>query len=226
MKDHSFLGPPSTEQGGLFESIIALNNCKTIVEIGVAFADTTRYLCRGALKTSGKVYGFDCWSSHGQNMQFSAMSSRQECEDNLHNNNFYNFELFECNTFSSEFQQKINSLPKIDFAFIDGDHSYKGIKNDFDIIYKKLSNQGIVAFHDTLRIDGCREFIIDLKTIYNDGTFDVVDFPYGGGDRRVGISLLVKRCYSTVGIEIDEICGSISTPEEIYKKEQKYLNKI
>lgn len=39
-------------------------------------------------------------------------------------------------------------LPSIEFAFIDGDHSYDGVRQDFDM-YGPLVN-GLVAFHDVL----------------------------------------------------------------------------
>ena len=38
---------------------------------------------------------------------------------------------------------------KIDVLFIDGDHSYKGVKLDFDLYSKILSDKGIIMIHDT-----------------------------------------------------------------------------
>jgi predicted O-methyltransferase YrrM len=44
--------------------------------------------------------------------------------------------------------EKILDGRKIDFAFIDGDHSYEGVKKDFNL-YKKLYDSGaLIAFHD------------------------------------------------------------------------------
>ena len=37
---------------------------------------------------------------------------------------------------------------KIDLLFIDGDHSYEGVKKDFEIYKSFVSNKGIIAFHD------------------------------------------------------------------------------
>ena len=37
---------------------------------------------------------------------------------------------------------------KIDLLFIDGDHSYEGVKKDFEIYQSYVSNNGIIAFHD------------------------------------------------------------------------------
>lgn len=38
----------------------------------------------------------------------------------------------------------------IDFAFIDGDHSWEGIECDWQIVVEKLDSNGIVCFHDAL----------------------------------------------------------------------------
>lgn len=213
----------SIEQGELFKSLIILNQCKNIVEIGVALASTTSYLCDAANKVGGKVYGYDLWDMHGLNNQFGAFSNKEQCENYLKGKGYSNFELTKISTKTDSFRTLIKERhSSIDFAFIDGCHSYEGVKNDFDIIYPLLSLTGIVAFHDTLRIDGCREFIIDLRTKYFDGTFDIIDFPYGNNSRRVGISLLVKRSYPNIDLKIDEICGSISDPGAIYSKEKEW----
>lgn len=38
---------------------------------------------------------------------------------------------------------------QIDFLFIDGDHSYEGVKSDFDLYSKILSPKGLIVLHDT-----------------------------------------------------------------------------
>jgi hypothetical protein len=38
---------------------------------------------------------------------------------------------------------------KIDFLFIDGDHTYEGVKLDFDLYSNLLSDNGVVVIHDT-----------------------------------------------------------------------------
>ena len=41
-------------------------------------------------------------------------------------------------------------LSKIDFLFIDGDHSYRAVKRDFELYSPLVRKGGIVAFHDIL----------------------------------------------------------------------------
>jgi hypothetical protein len=218
----------SREQGELFASIIKLNKCSNIIEIGVAWGTTTLYLCKAAEEIGAYVLGYDIWNYHGGLLrQNGPMGSQQEVEEYLKANKCNNFNLYTVDTYSIVFDNLLKRQfqnSKIDFAFIDGDHSYNGIKNDFFKVYPYMSERGIIAFHDTLRIDGCREFMIDLRTIYNDGTFDIIDFPWGNLDRRVGISILVKRTYPILGLSIDEKCESLSTNEEIYEKEKIWYN--
>jgi predicted O-methyltransferase YrrM len=38
----------------------------------------------------------------------------------------------------------------IDFLFIDGDHTYAGVKSDFELFQRWVKPEGVIAFHDTL----------------------------------------------------------------------------
>ena len=39
---------------------------------------------------------------------------------------------------------------KVDFLFIDADHSYEGVKKDFEIYSPLVRKGGIIAFHDII----------------------------------------------------------------------------
>jgi len=219
------------EQGPLLESLVYLNQAKVVVEVGVAEAKSTDWLCRGAKLRGGRVYGYDLWDTHGLNNQFQHWSSKEKCEAYLQSKGHVNYELTKINSKTPEFHELIKSKhPVIDLAFIDGCHSYDGIKNDFDAIYPQLSATGVIVFHDTMSIDGCREFMIDLRTKYNDGTFDLVTFPYGSMfysdgnvvDRRTGISVLVKRGFAVIPQVIDEQCNADEHFNDIYVKEEEW----
>ena len=219
------------EQGPLLESLVYLNQAQVIVEVGVAEAKSTDWLCRGAKLRGGKVYGYDLWDTHGLNNQFEHWSSKEKCETYLQSKGHTNFELTKINSRTPEFAELIKTKhPSIDLAYIDGCHSYDGIKNDFDIIYPLLSECGVMVFHDTLRIDGCREFMIDLRTKFWDGTYDLITFPWGSMfysdgnvvNRRTGISVLTKRSFATLDLPIDEQCNLDEHFQEIYVKEEEW----
>jgi len=219
------------EQGPLLESLVYLNQAQTIVEIGVAEAKSTDWLCRGAKLRGGKVYGYDLWDTHGLKNQFEHWSSKAKCEEYLYAKGHSNFELTQINSRTPEFAELIKSKhPSIDLAYIDGCHSYDGIKNDFDVIYPLLSECGVIVFHDTLKIDGCREFMIDLRTKFWDGTYDLITFPWGSMfysdgnvvNRRTGISVLTKRSFATLDLPIDEQCNLDEHFNDIYVKEEEW----
>ena len=127
------------EQRPLLESLIYLNQCKTIVEIGVAEAKTTAFLCNGAKMYNGHVHGYDVWDTHGLNNQFDHWSSKEKCEEYLQSKGHTNFTLTKINSKTDEFRELVKTRhPVIDLAYIDGCHSYEGIKNDFEAVYQLL----------------------------------------------------------------------------------------
>ena len=80
---------------------------------------------------------------------------------------------------------------KIDFLFIDGDHSYEGVKKDFDLYQKIMGEFGIIAIHDTdpnfsknyivtedqkkdfFPFDGPSRFVSEFN---NDGSWELMNF--------------------------------------------------
>lgn len=40
---------------------------------------------------------------------------------------------------------------KIDFLFIDGDHTYEGVKKDFEMYAPLVREEGVIAFHDIVQ---------------------------------------------------------------------------
>jgi predicted O-methyltransferase YrrM len=53
---------------------------------------------------------------------------------------------------------------KVDFLFIDGDHSYDGVKKDFEMYRRLVRRGGIIAFHDI--VPGPRELVGDVPNFW------------------------------------------------------------
>jgi len=68
----------------------------------------------------------------------------------------------------------------VEFVFIDGDHSYKFAKQDFELWFPKVMNHGIMAFHDTMLVDGPKKVVGDKvfgsKNFRNIGFADSITF--------------------------------------------------
>lgn len=59
------------------------------------------------------------------------------------------FKFFQGNSQSIEMREKVQEFcPKYDLIFIDGDHSYDGVRKDFELYKGLLSDRGYVVFHD------------------------------------------------------------------------------
>ncbi|CAB4151355.1 Methyltransferase domain containing protein [uncultured Caudovirales phage] len=57
---------------------------------------------------------------------------------------------------------------KIDFLMIDGDHSYEGVKADFNLYHKLVRKGGIIAFHDILDTQLHRELFCRVDLFWNE----------------------------------------------------------
>lgn len=61
------------------------------------------------------------------------------------------FYFLRSNSHSRETQNRVSQIlhnDKIDFLFIDGDHSYNGVMQDFEMYKQFVGSSGIIAFHD------------------------------------------------------------------------------
>ena len=209
------------------KSHVYFTEAKNVVEVGVQFGEMAVYLAQAAQANGGKYIGFDLWDAHGLNKQFKQMGSKEQVANVLSAAGVTSFELIQIDTVNNrdEFEKELRKqFPDgIDFAFIDADHSYSGVANDFFSVYPLLSPTGIIAFHDTAVIDGCRELMLDLRTTYYDGTFDLIDYPFGSNIRHCGVSILSKKSYQLDSVKIDEVCGSLSQMHEIERLEQVFI---
>jgi predicted O-methyltransferase YrrM len=67
--------------------------------------------------------------------------------------------------------KKILNENQLDFLFIDGDHSYEGVKKDFEMYSPLVKKEGIIAFHDInpgppQNVGGVPEFWKEIKEKY------------------------------------------------------------
>lgn len=60
--------------------------------------------------------------------------------------------------------------PCIDFLFIDGDHTYEGVKQDFEMYRQFVKSGGIVAFHDIKNTQRHRDRQVEVEKFWNEIT--------------------------------------------------------
>jgi hypothetical protein len=230
-------GPP-IRHSELLGQICQFINAEVIVEIGVQHAKTFSELVQAAKKIGGMVYGYDYLAPIGGYTGEHAASAGDAkiIASALRGYEEY-FKITRVDTQSSEFPEILKNdvssrhhneehiFPRIDFAFIDGDHSYRGCRKDFETIYPLLGDDGIIAFHDTHTHIGLRKFVIDLYEDLNDGTFDIINLPFGHQEQRDGLTLLSKRSYPNTN---KGITVSTHDPEmvdkDVYKLENSWYD--
>lgn len=67
---------------------------------------------------------------------------------------------------------------KVDFLFIDGDHTYEGVKKDYEMYSPLVKRDGVIAFHDSMRTGpewdgkiGVHQFVSELMQDHTGQTF-------------------------------------------------------
>jgi hypothetical protein len=115
----------------------------TYLEIGMASGGTLRFICERIPFL--RIFGMDD-RSHArageQAANFKAMSIKPTC--------------FFGDSHSLAARNWLRSIVgRVDFAFIDGDHSYNGCKADFEAV-APLARGRYVMFHDTVACEGVK----------------------------------------------------------------------
>lgn len=89
-------------------------------------------------------------------------------------------------------QRSLDALKKIlghrtiDFLFIDGDHSYEGVSQDYQMFSPLVSRGGIIGFHDIVYADGVKNLWNEIK-----GEKDFKEY-ISKGNRKFGIGLITR----------------------------------
>lgn len=85
--------------------------------------------------------------------------------------------------------EKVESIldgKKLDFVFIDGDHTYEGVKKDFEMYAPLVVGKGLIAFHDIISSSlGVNKFWNEVKSRY--------DYKEIGTREGIGLILIDKN---------------------------------
>ncbi len=82
---------------------------------------------------------------------------------------------------------------KVDFLFIDADHTYGGVKQDFEIYEPLVKKGGIIAFHDILDSKLHDELNCHVHKFWNEIKGDYKHFEFIEKNDWGGIGVIIKN---------------------------------
>lgn len=126
----------------LYELAVSCPPSAVVLEIGSHLGASSCYIAAGLKKVNGHLFCVDTW-------QNQTMPEGQQDT----------FKIFQKNTralspWITPIVKKSNKLDRSDvktplsLVFIDGDHSYTAVKQDFECVRDWLGEEGVIAFHD------------------------------------------------------------------------------
>ena len=81
---------------------------------------------------------------------------------------------------------------RIDFLFIDGDHTYTGVKSDFEMYKKLVKKGGFIGFHDIIESDYHHKLNCFVDKFWNEIKLDYehIEFIQKQDQHKYGIGVL------------------------------------
>lgn len=127
---------------------------RTVVEIG-CFIGYSSICFAQAMEDNGQdngtVYGIDLFQPHIENPLFlkeSIDNPLQLAENNVKKAGLEHRITFIKGSASLLAKDFLNKIENIDILFIDGDHSYKGVIDDYNLYHPRVRKGGLIVFHD------------------------------------------------------------------------------
>jgi predicted O-methyltransferase YrrM len=88
--------------------------------------------------------------------------------------------------------KKILRGKKLDFLFIDGDHTYKGVKKDFEMYGSLVKQNGIIALHDIVKVP---DYDVHVNKFWNEikKQYKYMEFVEDWNQKMCGIGIIIKN---------------------------------
>jgi len=131
------------ECGAFLAALVKMSKYKTVLEIGVFEGETTQHLIN-ALPQGGQYVGIDI-NDYRTDKTTALMEVGGKSIDFILGNSF----------------DELNKLPNnhFDLIFVDGDHSFGHVLQEFKLVEKLVARGGVIVYHDTIHLDGPRKLV-------------------------------------------------------------------
>lgn len=163
------------------------NDCPTVLEIGTKTGGTfyiwnslvqeRNGLCISIdMSDGGKHGGVSEESMEKRNQWFHERFDKEQCcfilGDSHHIDTYVELTCI----FDEKYHVKTRDFREpIDFLFIDGDHTYEGVKKDFQMYSEFVKENGLIAFHDIIDSERHRQRDVYVAKFWQELTRETVD---------------------------------------------------
>ncbi len=138
---------------------------QAVLEIGSFFGGTLYYWLNLGSPQIMTCVDLPIESNDGRYQQM--LESRKLWDQWIKNSGTYNFKFHDIKGDSTSLYviNKVYNLNPhgIDFLFIDGDHSYEGVKADYDNYFSLVRPGGVIVFHDIVGYWTVKKFWDEIK---------------------------------------------------------------
>jgi len=157
---------------------------KIIVEIGTKFGGTLMLWCE---LTSGIKISIDLVEGiHGGiTREETTKRNKMFTEKYGHECIFIEGDSHSSKTF--ELLNQILNSKEIDFLFIDGDHTYEGVKQDYIMYSSLVKKGGYIAFHDINDTQRHRDRNVYVGKLWNELEGDKIEFNVNSDWAGIGV---------------------------------------
>ena len=155
------------------------NNPHHIMEIGSKYGGTFHIFANIAtgkkisLDLPGGIHGGWALNKHPY------LGNVVEKRNQYFNNNFDNVHTILANSHKEETFYKIKSILKndeLDFLLIDGDHTYEGVKEDYETYKELVKDGGWIGFHDINDTIHHRKMNVYVAKLWNELEGEKIEF--------------------------------------------------
>jgi len=149
----------------LFRIAKSLKSNSVLVQIGSYAGESTCFIAEGIGFKNCEFYCIDTW--YNDAMEHHARKGEDVFGEFLRNVEPYRDKILPMRGYSYEMINKFPKQKKIDFLFIDGNHSYEGVQRDIQDWIPLVKKNGIVCFHDYPEVLGVKRAVDE---VISDGT--------------------------------------------------------
>lgn len=136
------------ELRALSEAAARCRHGAVALEIGSHLGASTCYIAAGLSRVGGRLFCVDTW--HNETMPEGLRDTFAEFSRNTAGAKVMITPLRK----PSGALVRDDLILPLDFAFIDADHSYYAVKQDWHLIAPWMSQDGVLAFHDCIAFEG------------------------------------------------------------------------